>query len=56
MRLMTAKELNCLGVALEALMEAEMYTAVKQVIISMKLSDKEKKELTGVIENKESAK
>jgi len=32
---MTAKELECLGIALDALMEANMYDAVRKVIKTM---------------------
>ena len=32
---MTAKELKCLGIAMKALMEAEMYEALKKIIDTM---------------------
>ena len=39
---MTAKELNCLGIAMKALMKAELYEDLKDVIDAMTLANAEK--------------
>jgi hypothetical protein len=38
----TSKEIKCLGIALKALMDAEMYDAVKKVINTMAEEEKDK--------------
>ena len=39
---MTAKELNCLGIAMKALMKAKLYDDLEQVIDAMTIANAEK--------------
>ena len=39
---MTAKELNCLGIAMKALMKAKLYEDLENVIDAMTLANAEK--------------
>ena len=39
---MTAKELNCLGIAMKALMKAKLYDDLEEVIEAMTIANAEK--------------